>query len=914
MKDKPSISEMLQRIEDLDDDILHYGTPRHSGRYPWGSGDNPYQRTKNFMARYRELSDKGMTDAEIAKEMNVIGKNGKPSATKVKTLYSIGINQEKHELVVRVQRMHERGYSNVKIGEIIGQPESSVRNYLKADKLDKLEKTKNTVAMLKNQLKTKKYLDVGTGVNLEIGVSESNMDRALTMLEQEGYTVTTIKVPQATNPDKFTTVRVLGQKGTTWGEINWNKGEIQSINEYSPDGGKNYKAWQYPESISSNRIMVRYGDEGGRERDGTIEIRKGVDDISLGDSNYAQVRIAVDGTHYLKGMAHYSDNMPDGVDIIFNTGKSKSVPVMGDDKNNTIFKKLKNDPENPFGATLSVRGQSTYIGEDGKEHLRVINKLKEEGEWDHYSKTVASQMLSKQPYGLVKRQLDLTFADKMAEYDEINSLENKVLKKKLLEEFAGKCDSDAEKLKASPFPGQQAKVLLPITTLKDNEIYAPTYPNGTKLALIRYPHGGTFEIPLLTVNNTNKQGKSIIGNGVSRGIDAVGISFASAEKLSGADFDGDSVMCIPVTDKVQIKSTPTLEGLKGFDDKAAYPYHEGMKLMTNTQTEMGIVSNLITDMTIKGAPTEDLAKAVRHSMVVVDAEKHALDYQQSYKDNEIAALKKKYQDGGGVSTLLSRAKSKERVPERKYAYKPDPETGELVYEETGRKYIDKNGKEVLATEERTRMSLTNDARTLSSGTMIEDKYADYANKLKALANRSRKESMAIVPDKKDKEAEKEYENEVASLKAKLNLALKNAPKERMAQIKANEEYLAKKKEREAEGIELSTDDKKKIKDQAITKARIAVGSDKQSVLIDISDKEWEAIQKNAVNPTTLASIFNNADDEKLKQKAMPKDWDNKLTDARISRIKAMSTSGYTMAEIADKMGISTSTVSKYLKE
>ena len=41
----------LYSIDILEDDeetveneeLMHYGTPRHSGRYPWGSGDNPYQ-------------------------------------------------------------------------------------------------------------------------------------------------------------------------------------------------------------------------------------------------------------------------------------------------------------------------------------------------------------------------------------------------------------------------------------------------------------------------------------------------------------------------------------------------------------------------------------------------------------------------------------------------------------------------------------------------------------------------------------------------------------------------------------------------------------------------------------------------------------------------------------------------------
>lgn len=38
-----------------DEYLLHYGTPRHSGRYPWGSGDSPYQRSGDFLSRVDEL-------------------------------------------------------------------------------------------------------------------------------------------------------------------------------------------------------------------------------------------------------------------------------------------------------------------------------------------------------------------------------------------------------------------------------------------------------------------------------------------------------------------------------------------------------------------------------------------------------------------------------------------------------------------------------------------------------------------------------------------------------------------------------------------------------------------------------------------------------------------------------------------
>lgn len=133
---------------------------------------------------------------------------------------------------------------------------------------------------------------------------------------------------------------------------------------------------------------------------------------------------------------------------------------------------------------------------------------------------------------------------------------------------------------------------------------------------------------------------------------------------------------------MKITSTPQLKGLEGFDPKMAYGtvkkggdyYNESgqkIKIMNNTQTEMGKISNLITDMTLKGATQDELARAVRHSMVVIDAEKHKLDYKKSEQDNGITALKKKYQahendDGyGGAATLISRAKSETSVLKEK---------------------------------------------------------------------------------------------------------------------------------------------------------------------------------------------------------------------------------------------------------
>ena len=142
-------------------------------------------------------------------------------------------------------------------------------------------------------------------------------------------------------------------------------------------------------------------------------------------------------------------------------------------------------------------------------------------------------------------------------------------------------------MKAAALPRQKYHVIIQINTLKDTEVYAPQYKDGEKLALIRYPHGGTFEIPILTVNNKNKDAIDLIG---TNSIDAIGINKKVADRLSGADFDGDTVMCIPTHDKsgkVKITSIPPLKGPEDFDPKTAYPERKGMKYMTNTQTQMG---------------------------------------------------------------------------------------------------------------------------------------------------------------------------------------------------------------------------------------------------------------------------------------------------------------------------------------
>lgn len=887
-----------------EDILMHYGVKRRSGRYPWGSGDNPYQHSGDFLSRVEELQKQGLSEKEVAEGLGL-------STTDLRMQVRVAKHERRSLEADRARSLREDGLSLNEIAEKMGyKNDSSIRALLDENTSINKNRAKVTADILKKELEKKGMLDVGAGVERELGVSQNTLKEALFILETQGYNVYGVGIPQVTNPGKQTNTPVLCKPDTEYKDVYKNMGDIQSVGDYhSLNAGTSYTKLQYPASIDSNRVFIRYGDEGGTNKDGVIEIRRGVEDLNLGKSHYAQVRILVDGSHYLKGMAMYSDDIPDGVDIVFNTNKKSGTAKLD------VLKKIKDDPDNPFGAAIKADGQSTYTGKDGKEHLSAINKLKEEGDWDKMSKNLSSQFLSKQPLELIKKQLNLTYRDREAEFDEICSLTNPTVKKKLLKDFADECDGAVVHLKAAALPRQSTQVILPITALKDNEIYAPNYRDGEKVALVRYPHGGTFEIPVLTVNNKNRSAISILGKNIQ---DAVGINPKVAERLSGADFDGDQVVVIPTNSRVKIKSTPAFSDLENFNPKDSYPYREGMKVMTKseTQKQMGIVSNLITDMTLKGADKTEIIRAVKHSMVVIDAEKHKLDYKQSEKDNGIAELKKKYQgytteDGrevGGASTLLSRRKQDIRVPERQGSGIIDPETGSVTYKTTGRTYVDKKtGKTVEATTKVKLLNEIDDVRKLSSGTLQENAYADYANKMKSLANRARKEYRATGLLKRNSTAALTYQEEVSSLNAKLNVAAKNAPKERRAQAIANSQVKA--KIQDNPGMDKS--EIKKASQIAINNARNAVGASGKDTRITVTDREWEAIQAGAISDNTLSKILRYADTDVIRQKATPK-ASTQLSTAQINKIKSMSASGYTNAEIAEAIGKSVASVSKYL--
>ena len=976
----------MDNDEVRNDYLEHYGTPRHSGRYPWGSGEDPFQHEK-FYQSVQQLKREGFTDNEIAEEFNMSTTNYRALKSVAFPAHKAAAAAQAKEYASMVDENGKRLYSNVEIGKMLGYPDTTIGNMLKEGYAERTNKTQKTIDALRSMVDEDHYLDVGAGSEYMLGCSDTQLRNATRILSESDdykYELYPVNVRQI-GTGLMTRVMVLAPPGTPYSEVVENKDKIKppsgGVELYPPDAGvDSSQITKYgikpPVSISSDRVMIKYAEEGGLEKDGVIELRRGVDDISLGNASYAQVRIGVDGTHYLKGMAVYADDLPDGVDVRFNTNKHVGTPMK------SVLKPMKEeDEDNPFGATISK--QMEYIDpKTGEKKQSAINIVNEQGNWGGeekgWSKTVSAQMLGKQTADTVKKQLDLTYADKVAEYDEIMSVTNPVVKQKLLEAFSDNCDTAAVHLKASPFPRQSWNVILPVESISEKEIYAPQYKNGETVVLIRYPHGGTFEIPQLKVNNENPEAKRMMGNA----IDAVGINAKTAAKLSGADFDGDTVLCIPCnssSSNVRIKTQPSLDGLKDFDPKERYKGYDGMKVMSEKmkQREMGVVSNLITDMTLKGATPDELAAAVRHSMVVIDAVKHKLDYKQSYEDNHIEELKKKYQkhaetdeetdnpnkkNYGGASTLLSRAKSSVYIDERregKLVTDPetgktkrmyiDPETGKKMYEETGAlkkevltqkvpkvdengnvvrnkkgkiEYVDEpvlneKGKKIYVTTDKkvqqtsTQMMETDDARKLSSGLVIEEIYADYANKVKGLANEARKAYLATQSLKYDKKAKEAYSKEVKSLDAKLLVALKNAPRERQAQILANLQFAAKLEANPG----MSKEDQKKIKAQLLNGARATVGAKKiqlGSKAMPITEKEWEAVNSGAISNNKCKMIVDNADLDALKRLSMPRSSGSSLSSARIAKIHAMNNSGFTIDEIAKSLGVSTTTVGKYL--
>jgi hypothetical protein len=921
-----------------EDFLAHKGTPQRfafdpngSGRYREGSGENPFQHQAflNLGQQIRYLTQQGLSDKAIAEKLGIYAsdydeEHGRPSSKKVREIRAAVKELEYQNNCMTARKLYsdmmtKNGKANVsEIARQMKTNESNVRNYLKDYEDERKLQIIGTANFLRDKMKDTRFLMLGEAAELDLGITPEKLDAAITLLEQEGFHKEIIKENQLTTNHK-TTIELLCRPEDTWGDIQRNKDEIDYIVECSPDKGKTIWAPEYPAAISSDRVKIRYAEDGGKSKDGVIELRRDVPDLSLGDSNYAQVRINVDDKLYLKGMALYSDDIPEGYDIVFNTNKSNSKSF------EEVLKPLKAGAANPFGATIKAKGQYHYTDENGEDKLGAINKLNEEGDWGTWSKTLSAQFLSKQPEKLIEKQLKATVLEKEDELSDIHTITNPVVRSKFLVDFGDACDKSASELKSTGFPGQASYVITPIPSLKENEVYAPKFENGQRVTLVRYPHAGPFEMPVLTVNNSNKEAKQTLGNPR----DAIGIHPTAAAQLSGADFDGDTVVLIPISGgtgnyKTSLRTEPYIESLRTFDPDIykrpdnAKPIKEDTK-----QREMGKITNLITDMSFQHPTEDEVARAVKHSMVVIDCVKHNYDYKKSAEDNRIEELKKKYQKNpdkkrgyGGATSIVSLSDSTTRVDERESTSTIDPETGKRVYKETGRTtYTDyrDNNKEKWAFTKVKRMSEVDDAMDLVSAIKhpVEILYANFANHMKSYANSTRKEAVTLKKDQYSREAADKYAGEIESINEKLDTYKRNKPRERMALIYGNQVLKAMKKEDPTLTEKGQEEHLKRVKQQIATASRAKYGSDRKGVQIHLTDKEWEACNAGAFSNSKLSTIINAMDKDELRSFAIPKQ-DRSISKSKEALIKSKLAAGWTIADIAKSVNVSTSTVEKYM--
>lgn len=957
----------LSQLSDVGREIIlkHYGVKRKSGRYPW---DPSLHLPKNykFIEDRDEMKKRGLSDNEIAKQMGL-------STTVYRSKVTIAKEELKQYNMQRISKLQSEGMIIDDIAKTIGTTGQTVRNYLdeiknpnKSSRAQRVQ-TEAVADTLKDAVKRSKYIDVGKGVEIQMGISKEKLKSGLNALVESGeYEVHNLRIAQVTDKNNSTPVKILTKKGVERSEIYKNMDKVRPVEEFAINGdARMFQQMERPKSIGWDRVHIRYaipeGQKGhgtnddGAMMDGAMFLRPGVKDLNLGKASYAQVRIAVGDTHYLKGMALYGTEemfkgIPKGTDIIFNTNKTANKTPQ------EVLKELKKNPEggapidgpNPFGAT--VKRQNTLVDSKGNPvykpgvkdrfgnkvpQIGSVNIVNEEGDWGSWSKALSAQFLSKQPTTVVHERLKATMKQVQDEYESIQKVTNPVIKKQLMESFVSDLESKQVHMKAAAPKGFQGHVILPVPDMKENEVYAPNYKNGEKVVLIRYPHGGRFEIPELTVNNNSVARKMISKDSP----DAIGIHPKVASKMSGADFDGDTAYVIP-NNKGKFKSRDSLKELKNFDPNMYADKPGTFTPITKRyqQTLMGVVSNLITDMTLQGAPSNEIARAVKHSMVVIDAEKHKLNYKRSAEENGIDALMKRYmthvdkvkygdlerynpktrrvdkvidpdklkkdltpgKEYTSASTIISRHKQSV-ITDGYQVEVPDPKS-----KSGGTKMVWRNKKETYL------VNMVKDANVFlgPNATKTEHHYADYINELKAFKNKVDSEMSGIKMPARDPKAAKIYAEEVLSMKDKVNQVKINRIKERQAQRMAEVSSKAEIARRSEDEV-LKKDEVSRIKQQALNKARSMVGAERTPVTI--TDDEWDAVQSNAVSGTLLKELVSFMDDSQLKSLATPR-ANKQMTEARKSKAKALLANGYTISQVAEALGVSSSTIGKIKAE
>ncbi len=189
--------------------LSHYGILRRSGRYPWNSGGKQTQSAvnKSFLGYINEMRAQGLTPTQIAKGVGV-------STTELRAATTIAKNEQKQSNIAMALSLKDKGYSNVAAAERMGVPESTFRSLIAPGAKDRADVLTTTAEMLKGEVDAKRFVDVGSGVETQLGMSKERLAAAVAILEEQGYSKQPVKIRQVAT-GKDTEFKVLVPPGVT---------------------------------------------------------------------------------------------------------------------------------------------------------------------------------------------------------------------------------------------------------------------------------------------------------------------------------------------------------------------------------------------------------------------------------------------------------------------------------------------------------------------------------------------------------------------------------------------------------------------------------------------------------------------------------------------------------------------------
>ena len=242
---------------------------------------NHFQSQGFVLISIPDIREEGRTETQIANELGL-------TTTQLRNAITYARKEEREYNREQVAGMKEAGLSNVEIGQRLGISEGTVRNYISDNKSSKAtseQQLDNIEKALSDSLKQTGHLDVGVGVERQLGVSRTKFNAVVNQMVENGdLYIHNIQIQRLNDPTKYTIVKVLSTE-PDYLKVLKDSTNIGNLEYFSDDKAlESAKRFETPQMVDLNRIKIRYQEDGGADLDGLIEIRKGTEDLDLGNS------------------------------------------------------------------------------------------------------------------------------------------------------------------------------------------------------------------------------------------------------------------------------------------------------------------------------------------------------------------------------------------------------------------------------------------------------------------------------------------------------------------------------------------------------------------------------------------------------------------------------------------------------